>query len=164
MKGLVFIIVLVFAQSFVSANEDAFDDYQPATIDDIYAKYGGEFTAHKEADILVFSDVETKRFYVEMIYLGEIKRFRLPSRIPGPYSSWFFVHKTSEEIWGQFKSQILVSEGDKEFWIPIPKSIAQIFKEEIKEGEAVGLYLILGGAQDQKPFFLFMALDTETKK
>jgi hypothetical protein len=87
--------------------------------------------------------VKIQRVVVRVIYRG-------PHR-PVDRASVKFIQdyeraiQAAESLASRYDDEYLFSEGDKEYWLPVQKSVAAYFEKELKPGEPVDLYAVAAG-------------------
>jgi hypothetical protein len=70
----------------------------------------------------------------------------------------------SEEIVGLFEDELSFKEGEVTYWLPIQSQVIPYFKEELKVGDKVELYLIWIGARRESEVTDWVFLVNEFQK
>lgn len=124
----------------VSAPEGAtWNDYLPRSLESVIEQHQSLAT---ESDPLFTANNFPSR--ARVIYLG--KKRRLPKDRADFVDKYFAHIRGNPDFRGLFKSEVLVREGGREYWLSIQKELLPALKEEVEAGTEVEIYVTwLGG-------------------
>jgi len=140
----------------------AFDDYKPSTLRDVFAigekECGGleQSTANIAIGNLTFgAAIATgkKAFRVEASWNGETRQISKDiSALLKLYEEVLRPKLTKElSFRDMFKTEVLVTDNGREFWLPIQEHILEAFKKEVGPVKKVRLYVLYLGCTKKKP-------------
>jgi hypothetical protein len=170
----ILLIGLILVGSFLNvAAQDGFDydKYKTRTLKEIVESNSDL----KSADITISKENNPQADPQIVVYgnllHSEVKvRFMNKSR---PISAerkeiieiWKKSFKIDEKIVSFYENEYLFKEGEKEYWIPVQKQVAEYFPKELKENDLISLFIIrVGGRklEDGKSWdWLFLSTEFE---
>jgi hypothetical protein len=122
------------------------DDYKPRTLKEVTeaeGAAGAESRGNKEETMIVHADILPSR--VRATYTGSIRV--LPQIKKETLRQWARLYAGFPEGYTKpYQTEMLFTEGGREYWLAVRKESLPRFKEELKKGAAVNLYLIRVGA------------------
>jgi hypothetical protein len=96
------------------------------------------------------------RFTTSVVYLGKVRK--LEDQKETFFMFWFKAFKLNRI---NIAHEVLVSEGKKQYWIPIQEVLFSDFVKEISEGNHVTLFVVYTGAIKQDAVFIMNEFKAE---
>lgn len=122
------------------------DDYRLRTLKEVTAAEGAagaESRVNKEETMVVHADILPSR--VRATYTGSVRT--LPQIKRETLRQWARLYAGFPEGYTKpYETEMLFTEGGREYWLAVRRESLPRFKQELKKGEAVDLYLIRVGA------------------
>jgi hypothetical protein len=154
-KSLYFVLLLAFllggnlayGQDSLGAKPKkprTLDDYKPRTLKEVAAKGSdAESRGNKEETMIVHPDILPSR--VRVTYTGSKRP--LPQIKKEVLRQWARLYAGFPEGYTEpYETEMLFVEDGAEYWLAVRKESLPRFKQELKQGEVVDLYLIRVGA------------------
>jgi hypothetical protein len=120
------------------------DDYRSRTLKEVATKgAGAESRRNKEETMIINADILPSR--VRATYTGLARP--LPQIKKEVLRQWARLYAGFPEGYTEpYETEMLFTESGTEYWLAVRKKSLPSFKQELKQGEAVDLYLIRVGA------------------
>jgi hypothetical protein len=135
-------VLLMLAPALAQA-QDGWDKYQSRTLGQIIKQHSAAVDDKARIHLLFTADVFPSR--VKVTYTGELRSI---SSVRKEFiANWAKTRKVGEELVDLFQEELLFREGTTEYWLPVQKQVVPYFKQELKIGDQVELYLIWIGAR-----------------
>lgn len=117
------------------------NDYHPATLEDITSKHAKHFSNSKDAKGTVAINLHTggEPFRSTVLFLGKTRSIK-PER-----SSMIEMWGKSSGVniaAGNFKNEIKVRENHRNYWLPIQEILVPHLKNEVKKNGEVTLFMV----------------------
>jgi hypothetical protein len=135
MKRFVTLITLVLLPFTVGAG---FDEYPVITIEQMLASQAGSMAFMKKPKDRRFDGVTASKSRVTCS--GDIRHIPVEKK---KYLDEYFASRKQPEFAALFEDEVLCREGKREYWLPIQKPVLEYFRNEVKPGSVVDLYLVL---------------------
>jgi hypothetical protein len=114
----------------------------------------GGITAQWDMD--THDSLEGKRRAGSEIFIAKIQRVVVRATYRGPHrpiaratvkflQDYGKAVQAEQSFAGRYEEECLFGENDKEYWLPVQKSVAAYFDKELKPGELVDLYAVGAG-------------------
>ncbi len=120
------------------------DDYQLRTLKELVSKGSDEKSlGNKEENMIVHADILPSR--VRVTYAGSARP--LPENKKEVIRQWARLYAGFQEFYTRpYQTEMLFIEDGAEYWLAVKEEALPRWKQELKKGEAVDLYLIRVGA------------------
>lgn len=138
------------------------DDYKPRTLKEIAAKgSGSESRGNKEETMRVYGDILPSR--VRATYTGSSRP--LPQIKQEVLRQWARLYAGFPEGYTEpYETEMLFIEDGAEHWLAVRKESIPRFVRELKQGEAVDLYLVqVGEARTSSEWELMLLIESYQK-
>jgi hypothetical protein len=159
-KKVLTTICCVLFISVCAMGQDGWGNYQPRTLNQIIKQHAGLVIFERPPAQLIFNG-DPLPSKVKVTYTAKVRKIT-PTR-KAFILDWCKSQRLSEESGAVFEEELLFKEGDVEYWLPVQKQVIPHFKEELKPGEEVKLYVIwIGGRQESGvPDWVFLVNEFE---
>jgi hypothetical protein len=120
------------------------DDYKPRMLKEVAASgAGAEGLGNKEETMVVHADILPSR--VRVTYTGSARP--LPQAKKEVLRQWARLYAGFPEGYTEpYETELLFNENGAEYWLAVRNKSLPQFKQELKQGDTVDLYLIRVGA------------------
>jgi len=130
----------------LAETQDDWARYQSRTLSQIIKQHS-KAVVDEKARIHLFFTADVFPSKVNVTYTGEVRTI---SSIRKEFiAAWAKTRTVHEEVVALFDEELLFKEGKTEYWLPVQRQVIPYFKEELKPGDSVELYLIWIGARRQ---------------
>jgi hypothetical protein len=145
MKRIVYILLLILTLAINSFAQNDWDTYPFRTIDEIIEATSGE--PSKSADWIISANPFPSK--TKVIYTGKSRP--IGKRTKEFIKLWVQTRNVPASNADMLVEEFLFREQDKEYWIPVIKTLVPFFGKELKEGEDIVIYyFFLGGYNEAK--------------
>jgi hypothetical protein len=138
--------VLLTLPAALAQTQNDWAKYQSRTLSQIIKQHS-KAAVDEKARIHLFFTADVFPSKVKVTYTGEVRTI---SSIRKEFiADWAKTRKVGEELVALFDEELLFKEDKTEYWLPVQRQVIPYFKEELKPGDSVELYLIWIGARRQ---------------
>ncbi len=155
--------ILNFAVSAVVAAMPAsaqfhYDDYKPSTLRDVFAI--GEKECGGMEQNMVGIPTDKQAFRVEASWNGKTRQISQDMSALIKLYEEILRPKLTKQVsfHDMFKTEVLVTDNGREFWLPIQEQILEAFKKEVAPVKQVRLYVLYLGCAAKKPVPVAVAI------
>jgi hypothetical protein len=152
---------MLTSASLLAQDQDGWDKYEPRTLSQIIRQHS-KAVADEKARVQLFFTADVFPSRVRVTYVGEMRKISLTRK--NFIAEWAKTRKVPQDLVGLFEEEVLFKEGQTEYWLPVQKQVIPYFKEELKAGEKVDLYLIWIGARRESEVSDWVFLVNEFEK
>lgn len=149
-------MLLLVCAGFANAQDDVLASYKTGTIPGLIA----EFSAATKSTADYVSATESYLIKTRVTYSGSSRK--LPEKKRAFLAKWLKDNKYPEAMLPT--NELLVTEGDRNYWLVMQDIVAPHFEQEIKPGGQVDLYLVLLGSVKEGSERSFVILINEFKR
>lgn len=132
------LIILVLSSNFLAQND--WDTYPVRSIADLIRQHSGEDSS--KGDIIISGNPFPSK--TSVTYTGKSRPISQDTK--NFINLWVQTRNVPAENAEKLVEEFLFKEKNKEYWLPVLKKMAPIFREELKEGDEIIIYyFFLGG-------------------
>ena len=159
MKHILYIFLLILTFTTPSVAQNDWHTYPIRTIAEIINVHSGEVS--QKADLIISTNPFPSK--TKVIYTGKSR----PSgkRTKDFIKLWVQTRNVPASNADMLVEEFLFREQDKEYWIPVVKTLVPFFGKELKEGDEIVIYyFFLGGYDEAKLIQKDTSLSEKAKK
>jgi hypothetical protein len=160
--GFLFFILLA-GQAFSQSNWDA---YKPRTLKEITTTIAEKALKNPDVElkdekknvsvILSYNSFQSR---VKAVYTGASRKISEPRK--EVIAMWLKTVNKPKEYLELFDNEYLFTEDKVEYWLPVQKQVAAYFREELKKGDTVTLFVVWLGLRKEKESLDYIFLMNE---
>ena len=148
---LALFVALFVSQAFAQNN---WDNYEPRTLKEITTTIAAK--SLKNPDVLIQNDKKDVSIIlsynsfpsrVKATYTGESRK--VSDQRKELIAAWLKTIGKPKELLDLFENEYLFVEDKVEYWLPVQKKVASYFKDELKKGDTVTIFVAWLGARKQ---------------
>jgi len=143
MKHLLYIFFLIFAFAISSFAQNDWNTYPVRSIADIVEEHSGE--ASQKADLIISAKPFPSK--TKVIYTGKSRP--VGKRTKDFIKLWTQTRNVPASNADMLAEEFLFREQDKDYWIPVIKTLVPFFGKELKEGDEIIIYYFFLGGYDE---------------
>ena len=154
---------ILFAGSGLASGQDFnYDAYEARTIAEVIKMYDTPDMRNDKAKdgSVVFGAPFPSQ--VKVTYTGSSRKISVERK--AFIDAWVKSRSMGPEIAELFETEYLFIENSVEHWLPVQKQVASYFDGELKKGDQVTLYLIIGGGKKIEGKWEWIILVNEFQK
>ena len=155
------ILPLSFSTSF--AQDFPWNDFKPRTLHEIVSIDAREINDSETKNRLIFHG-DMLLSVVRVKYTGKKRPMSGVKRDVLKQWAQTFSLPSAEEYAALYGEDLLFTENDVEYWLPVQKKVIPYFSKELKEGEDVDIYLVRAGGICSKKVCDWLFLVEEFQK
>ncbi len=152
-----FIFLALFITLFVSqafAQSSSWDLYEPRTLKEITSTIAAKslkspdvLITDKKKDVSIILSYNSFQSRVKATYTGTSRK--VSDQRKEVISIWLKTLGKPKEILDLFENEYLFTEDKVEYWLPVQKTVASYFDEELKKGDTVTVFVAWLGARKE---------------
>ena len=131
---LISVVILLTCVGLAHAQDDILQNYEPGTIPGMISK----FTATNKSTADYVSVTESYMIKTRVTYNGSSRK--ISEKKSAFLAKWLKDNKYPAAMLPT--NELLIAEGDRNYWLVMQDIVAPHFAEEIKPGGSVDLYLV----------------------
>lgn len=143
MKQRLYTFFLILAFAVPSFAQNDWHTYPARTIADIIEAHSGE--ASKKADLIISANPFPSK--TKAVYTGRSRP--IVKRTKDFIKLWVQTRNVPAGNADMLVEEFLFREQDKEYWIPVIKTLVPFFGKELKEGDEIVIYYFFLGGYDE---------------
>ena len=161
------IFLALFIALFVSqAFAQNWDAYEPRTLKEITTNIAAKSLKNPDAlirddkkDISIILSYNSFQSRVKATYTGESRK--ISDQRKELISIWLKTFGKPKELLDLLENEYLFVEDKVEYWLPVQKQVASYFKDELKKGDMVTLFVVWLGARKEAKSVDYIFLTNE---
>ncbi|HEY9404087.1 MAG TPA: hypothetical protein VIQ24_15620 [Pyrinomonadaceae bacterium] len=159
MKHILYIFLLILTPTTPSFAQNDWHTYPVRTIAEIINAHSGEVS--QQADLIISANPFPSK--TKAIYAGKSRP--IGKRTKDFIKLWVETRNVPASNADMLVEEYLFREQDKEYWIPVIKTLVPFFGKELKEGDEIVIYyFFLGGYDEAKLIQKDTSLSEKAKK
>ena len=168
-----FIFLALFITLFVSQTfaQSSWDLYEPRTLKEITNTIAAKSLKNPDVlirddkkDISIILSYNSFQSRVKVVYTGTSRK--VSDQRKELISIWLKTLGKPKELLDLFENEYLFTEDKVEYWLPVQKTVASYFGEELKKGDTVTVFVAwLGARKEAKSIdYIFLMNEFEAEE